>query len=359
MAITTLVFIFILMGGSGVNYLGQNDYVNYKIDYETASNQGLMDSKEIGYMLLLKFGNILNLDFFTFRLIILGICLIVIYFGVIKRYSYNSNYILLAYMLYPMIIDSEQFRNFIALTILLYGIRFLGSYKIKNKIKFLLTIIIASSIHVSFALYIVLLLVDLKNKKILVKGIALSALIFALIVFLNNNQIPFISSIQNLIGVDKFTSYTDKKTEYGFLIPFTLHTFNFLLALWAKNIIYNKVNSNITTYEQLNALQKERTGQSDISFINMIFYVNIIGFLFFPLFMTSLHFYRIVRNLMLLNFISYSIVSSYLKKDSALKLLFNLCILTSILMWLFLDLFITTSPERLIYQFFNRNYFLN
>src|SRR5665648_162205 len=146
----TLFSILLLVGGAGPDYIGQNDYINYETSYDKASSVGMFDNPQIGFTLLMKFGNLFNLDFLTFRIIVIGICSILIYKYVIKRYAYNYNYILFLYLVYPMIIDSEQLRNFIAMTTLLIGIRFLEKKSLKSSAKFLIFVVISASFHTTF-----------------------------------------------------------------------------------------------------------------------------------------------------------------------------------------------------------------
>lgn len=119
----------LLVGGAGPDYgvfeNSKSDYLNYEIAYDNVNNKNNFEDKEIGFLLLMRIGKLLNLNFFMFRIIILALCFLLIYKLVIKRYAYNYHYPILLYLLYPMIIDSEHFRNFIAMTIFLISIRYL------------------------------------------------------------------------------------------------------------------------------------------------------------------------------------------------------------------------------------------
>ena len=159
--ILSLLAIIMFSGGAGPEYSSFNhsrDYLNYQSMYERVESIGITDNPQMGFTLLMKLGNLLNLDFFKFRLIVITVCLILLYKLVIKRYSYNSNFIILMYMLYPMIIDSEHLRNFIAMTIFLISIRFLEKKSFVNNVKFLIMILLATSFHTAFFLYVFLVL---------------------------------------------------------------------------------------------------------------------------------------------------------------------------------------------------------
>jgi len=365
LTICTLVFIFLLIGGAGASYVGQNDYINYRISYDRVGVGDYFGNAEVGYVTLMKIGNFLQLDFFIFRLLITALCLFIIYYFIIKRYANNYNYVLLIYMIYPMTIDSEQFRNFIGLTILLFAIRFLENNSFKNKVKYIALVLIASSIHAGFFLYLVLLLVNTNNKNRLAKGIAIVTIVLCIIAFLNNNEIPFLNLFLSFLENEKVVRYLTTQTNYGFLIPFSLHTINFIMIFWARRIIIlseKKSTLNNMIYSEndcsVKTLRKDKK-ISDLMFINMIYWINIIGIVFFPLYMMSITLYRLSRNFLILNLIVYSIASGRFSNRNVTKFLFNLNVIISVIIWLIMDLYIKTSPERVLIPFFTKNIFFN
>ncbi|MBZ4644424.1 MAG: hypothetical protein JG767_2033 [Deferribacteraceae bacterium] len=360
LTIGTLITILLFISGAGPEYIGQNDYINYKIRYDSIGNVSLFESAQVGYTFLMKVGNLLNLDFFAFRMLVTAICLLLLYKTVIKRYAYNSNYILLMYMMYPMIIDSEHFRNFIAMTIFLVAIRFLERNLLKDKIKFLVLVLIAFSIHTAFIFYTPLIFVNANDKNRLVKGIATGTIFLTIVAFLNNNQVPFLQLILKFFDDEKVIRYLSSRTNFGFLIPVILHLISIILVYWSRKVIIRKnFKTNIMDElnDSINYNQKKRV--ADIEFINLVFWINIIGIVFFPLYMMSTTFYRLARNFLILNFIVYSIASNKLKRGSAYKLIFNSTVIASVTLWLVMDLIITTRPERVLIQFFTRNLFFN
>lgn len=357
LTLITLIAILLFMGGAGPGYTFLSDYDNYQRSYENIACSGLFDSSQVGYTILMKAGNLLGLDFFAFRIIVTGICLLVIY-QVIKRYSYNSNYILLLYMIYPMIIDSEHFRNFIAITVLLVAIRFLEKNLLKNKIKYLLLILIASTIHISFIFYIPLVFVNVNHKNKLIKGLAIGVGLLTVVAFLNNNQVPFVQSVINFIDNEKVQRYLGATTNFGFLIPVVLHLTSIILVFWSRRIIIRKdTNTMEEIGGKLYCNKKKRI--KDIEFGNLVFWINILGVIFFPLYIMNIQFYRLSRNFLILNFIVYSIASNKIKRGSVYKLIFNSTVITSVFLWLVIDLVVRIAPERLLIPFFFQHLFLN
>ncbi|MDK2934961.1 MAG: hypothetical protein PWP27_2771 [Clostridiales bacterium] len=363
LTIITLITILLFIGGAGPEYHSYNhsrDYINYEISYNNADFTGFFERPEIGYTLLMKVGNLINLDFFSFRMVITAICLLLIYQMVIKRYVYNSNYILLMYMMYPMIIDSEHFRNFIAMTVFLFSIRFLEKNLLKDKIKFLVLALIATSIHTAFIFYTPLIFVNVNDKNRLVKGIAIGTIFLTIVAFLNNNQVPFLQLILKFFDDEKVIRYLNSKTNFGFLIPVVLHLISIIIVAWSRKIVIRKnLKANMIDKSNYCIKDKKKIRVTDVEIINLIFWINIIGILFFPLFMMSITFYRLAKNLLILNFIVYSIASSKLKRGSVYKLIFNFMVIVSVIVWLISDLIITTSPERVLIPFFTQNLFFN
>jgi hypothetical protein len=360
-AILSLLAIILFIGGAGPQYNTFNhsrDYVNYEIVYGQIENVNITDSIQVGYTILMKIGNLISLDFFTFRLIVMVICVILLYKLVIKRYSYNSNLIILMYMLYPMIIDSEHFRNFIAMTIFLISIKFLEEKSFVGNIKFLFIILLASSFHTAFLLYAFLVFAHTRDRNRLAKLIAFFTITLSAVAIFNNNQIPLLNLIINFVDDDKINRYLNLRTNLGFLIPMSLHFSSIVLLYWAKKILNRKKLRNELAENSISNLQGNEL-INEIKFANLVFWLNIIGIAYFPFFIISIQFYRLVRNFLLLNFIVYSYALRSLKSGTVYKLIYNLSIVLSIILWIVLDLVIKTSPDRVLIPFFTQNFFFN
>jgi hypothetical protein len=354
----TMAGIILLIGGAGPNYSSFNhsrDYINYSISYANAEHINIFDNYNFGYNLLMKIGNLLNLDFFIFRLLIITICLILIYNFIIKKYSLNNHYVLLMYLAYPLIIDSEQLRNFIAMTLMFIALQYLKNKSFKNNVKYLLLILISSSFHFAFMLYSLFLLKGMKNRKLLIKLLIFTTLIFTFIAVINNNNIPFLNLIIGVIEDDKVIGYLTSKTNLGYLMPILLHSLSVLLLYWSSRIIKRK-STLICHNSKENLLNNI---QQELSYVDLVLWINIICILFFPLFIINLQFYRLIRNLLILNFVVYSIASYRLKLRTFYKFLFNTSVIISVALWFYLDLIIRTNPESVLIPFFTQNFFLN
>lgn len=354
----TFFSILLLAGGAGPNYVGQNDFINYKIRYEGISNVSIFSNSQVGYTLLMKMGKLLNLDFFTFRVVIIGLCLILIYKYVIKRYSYNHNYIILLYLVYPMMIDSEHLRNFIAMTVLLIGIRFLDNRSLKSSIQFLIIVLISASFHTAFLVYSSLLMLYVKNRRLLIKIIASITIIITIITIINNNNIPFLNTFLTIIENEKIIGYFSTKTNLGYLMPVLLQVTSIILLFWSKKILLRKKSTTSGEFAIKGNLLNQDINK-EINIADLILWINVIGIIFFPLFIMNLQFYRLIRNFLILNYTVYSLTSFRLKRKSLYRFLYNSSVVLSVILWFVFDLIIKTNPERIIIPFFTQNFFLN
>lgn len=355
LVVLTLLFIFLIMSGAGPFYSFEADYDNYYQNYYTVLDRGLLHGNQLGYAIIITIANIFGVPFYLFRLSIIAVCLGLLYQFVIKRYQVNANYILVLYMLYAIIIDSEQFRNWIALTILLCGLQFLETSLWKDKLKFIIIWLISITFHYSFVFYAPLLFVNGKNNNKWIKGLVSIALLLSLIIIANGNEIPFQQLIVDTVNNKKIELYLTTRTNYGFLIPAMMHLSSVFLAFWSRRVIHNKYYgrefkalSNDSNFFQEQAIKRE------LAISNIIFWVNVSMLMIFPLYLINVQFYRLMRSLLLITYIICAKASQHIIRRFP-NLLFNIMIVGSVFMWLFLDLIYRIEPERLLIPFFFEN----
>jgi len=353
--VITLAFLFLIISGAGPFYSFQADYDNYYSNYYTVMDRGLLDNNQIGYSFIMIIGNLLGIPFDMFRLLVIGACLWLLYHYVIKRYQVNVNYVLGLYMMYAVIMDSEQFRNWVALTILLSGLQFLESTRWADRIKFLIIWLISISFHYSFALYAPLLLVNNKKDNKWLKRLVMVSLFISIVIVLNGNKIPFQDLLTEFGGSRIIESYLTTQTNFGFLIPAITHGSSIFLAYWARKIIYSKyegVNFNILPssprYDEVSKIKRE------LSLANIVYWINVGMLIVFPLYIVNVQFYRLMRNLLLVTYVICAKATQHLIRRKHF-ILFNLVVGSSAIVWLYLDLVHRIAPERLLIPFFLEN----
>jgi len=336
----TMIFIILIMGWNAgtldnINYLSTYNNIRYEI-FATSSS-------DFGFIWLIKLGNKLGLDWFSFKFMMSILCVPLIY-STVRLFTKNANFVYFFYLMHSFFMDAEQFRNYIALAIFIYAFRFLLKDNMKSKILYVLFVLVATSIHSSFIVYLPLLLIRGSDKNKLVKGVAIFSLLLCLVTFLNGNRIPLIDNVLNYLqSIDtKAAMYLNSTTRYGFLIPFFLHTFNFI------TVYIGRKYANKCVTHSLNVEQKR--------YIDFIFWVNVFAFAFFPLYMQTTTFYRLSRNLILLNFIALSICNDTLGCEIKKKFYLNSLIYLNVSAWFIYDLLIRAN--EVLIPIFKQNLFL-
>ena len=289
----SFILIVFLMGGAGPSYVSANhsgDYGRYVDLYKKSLTMGLFEDLQIGYISLMKLGHIFKLDFMVLRLIVIAICYLLLYHFVIKKYSVNPHFIIIMYLIMPMIIDSEQFRNFIAMTILLIGITQLQKDTLKSKGIFLLFVILSASFHTVFLVYGLLIFATTKEKNTPALLIAGLALLVSAVAVLNGNEIPFLNSIVSpLFGDQRIVRYLTAKTNLGYIVPILLQGMSIVLLFWSKKILQRTTTKNIEFEPGLTTEQPDfklfgtliqKDPELIVKFTNLIFWVNILGVAF-------------------------------------------------------------------------------
>ncbi|MDF2927790.1 MAG: hypothetical protein K0Q75_28 [Anaerospora sp.] len=325
----TLLFIWILFWGNTSNA----DMDSYIRDYTYLQNGSSIDlyGTEPGFLLLMKLSIYLGFNYTTFLAILSAICYFLIH-RTVKQYTKNFNYVYLLYLFHPVFLDIVQLRNFITVSILVFAIPLLVEGTTKSKLKYLLLIAVASTVQNIAVLYAPFMLIGKSEKNKIVKYVAYFALCSSILIFIDGQEITFISEFVSIFTDNlRINRYLSGSGQLGFLIAWGIHIIYFTLIYWSRKII------NKNTVEQKNINQSKNN--KIIAFIDIIFWINVFAFAFFPLYMMNMAFYRIIRNLILLNAIVFSIASdSFPSGGKIQKLGFNFAVLLGSLIWFFYDI---------------------
>lgn len=160
-----LFFCTILMGLN--NTIADRE--NYFLLYDRISKGNFSaETVEIGFRYLIKVSSLLhiNKEWFYLGISFVTLCLLI---QVIQRYVSGVNYVVLLYVIFSFCIDAAQLRFMLAMAIILYSLKFLEDNNKKNFIKFIVMVILATSIHNSMLFFIFLLIhFFVHNKKRLI-----------------------------------------------------------------------------------------------------------------------------------------------------------------------------------------------
>lgn len=318
-----------------------NDLMNYEIEYNNFL-LGFSSNYEVGYVLLMTMGSYFTNDFYIFKSTVSGILLIFL-FNNIRKYSPNPHFIISFFSIYLLILSAEQFRYFIGFTIFSIGLtQLIFSEKKYKKIKFTILTLFASTMHISFLVYLLFLIINLKNKNIKKElFIGIFGLLFSVIVFLNGNKIPGVNSFIREFETEKISIYFNQSTNFGFLYVVILQAINILLSYFLYKFCTkneNDKNKKITS---------------------IIFKINILSTLFFPLIMTQITFYRLIRNLLIINYFAVGILFNNVQVPKLGKALYLFSTVFSIFLWIYFDLIIKTPAKALLIPFFEENIYFN
>ena len=170
------IWIYILLSG---NYENADTY-NYEVEYnENLTGFGFSVTGFWGYYFLNKLCQALSMSYYQSRFVayVIGFLALIM---AIDKMKINRYMTLVLYMLFPMLIDGTQTKNFIAMSLLTLAMTFLISGKKSDKIIFMVLIILAGGFHPIFYVYFPLVICDSKKVQTrFVLPIVLFSLIFA------------------------------------------------------------------------------------------------------------------------------------------------------------------------------------
>lgn len=333
----TNIYIFLLLFGAR----DRLDLKSYLIVYDLF--KGNISNPQILFYGLIRFFNYLNYSFFGFRGVFIVLCLLFIYIFA-KKISLNIHLVYASYMSYLIFLDYIQLRNFIASSIFYIALIFLIRQEKKWRIWYAFFITIAALIHSSFWIYFILLFIPTKegNYTKIVKTITIFALLFSIMAVFFRNYLSFISEAVSIVDSSKGSSYAARATNFGGLYFISLHIFiTFSIGQLLKNFdnfqyfqILSNYNVNISKIKQS---------------LKMIFLVDLFAFTLCPFVVFSITFYRLLRNLYLMNIIGFSL---YGLKN---RPIWVFILFTSyIALWAFVE-FNGINLERLILPLFETN----
>ncbi|WP_284036359.1 EpsG family protein [Neobacillus sp. 114] len=310
----SFLFLLLLFGGNTDN----PDRLGYLNNYISLSKGKPLYDFEFGFQLLNKLGLSLGLSYniLQFTIATIGLLLIV---NTIKYYRANISFVFILYLIYPFFIDVVQIRNFLAMSFIIYGSRFIISTQ-KNYLKYTIFVLLASAFHVTSLFYLFGLLTALKDNKKTMYTIIIASI---LSVFF----IPIILQILNgFIPSEKITAYffteTSLFTKCMVLVYFLT---SILLVLISRNIILNSNNENIC--DQNNKLSKTLINVIDP---NAILKLNIICLLTLYFVMNNLDFIRLYRNIFVINYLLFAVaLNSITKNYKYYILLFSILLFVS------------------------------
>lgn len=344
----SFLFLFLLMGGYRGSYstMGlSRDMYNYFHVFELIKNGGDISFIEPGYKLLvLLFTKVFKVDFLTFYAIIHFLCLFII-FKIGKKYAINRHVVITLFSLFMHIYSCEQFQNYIAVVIATMALCHL-IYREKEGIDFnyIIGIIIAALFHYTIILFLVFILGDIKNKKSLIRGIILFSIVLCTIGMITGFRIDLNSILSSFTIIDQVASRYYTSAHLGWLYGVLLQSSTILVAY----VNYRQIKS-------LSIDDKNKDLRTKVA-IERLLWIDILGIVFFPIYMINTQIIRLARGLLLVNFIGCASIVSYLplKKRTNIMIFYMLwCIAYGCIYFVFLN----GTVESILLPFFQKNAF--
>lgn len=340
-----LMFILLLFGLNN-HHLGYSsyynmDFSNYYSLYNSQYEQLKVRNVEFGFFFLIKFCKFIGLNFTEFRLFVgcLGYSLLLF---VIQKFSYNKNYVLLLYLIFPFINDVIQIRNFLAMSVIVFSISLLingGKYRL---LLYPLGIAVACSIHKGSFFFFIVIVLNVFSIEVLAKIIViilppLVALCFT--TFYRN-------FIQLITDDPKILFYFSRQTTFGLIVVFgILFLFFFSFYVSYKECVSRKRSEF--------DIEKEHFARQ-ARFYKIMLKINLIMLLIAPLIVHDLNYIRIYRNILPLNYIIMVDAISQSNKNRKIIYIYGLSIFLGV-MFIF---FYASHYTEQIFPVFNDNYIL-
>lgn len=246
---------------------------------------------EPGFSLLCNLGVKLGLEFDSFRSIIIAISFLLSFFA-LKRLNINRNIAFSLYAITSMTLDFIQLRNLFAFAIVLFSLPWLFESNVNyrfGKIKYLIGVFIAISIHTVSIIYLLCLLYGHEGKKYRKHKLLSTIFIFTLFGSALMKTSP---SLFNLVvryvfsfNEQKGAAYTLSSLQWGFIL------------FWLPELIFIAISFYIKR-----RYEKEEGDSKLEATANRFLWINICIACAFPLCIININFFRIFRNFAIINY---------------------------------------------------------
>lgn len=341
-----VILLCVLMGANTQN----PDIENYISGFNTERI-----GPDFGYSILVHFFYFMGFDYESFRLIISVFGILLIH-QTVKKFIINKSAFYLLYFIYPFMIDIVQIRNFLVMSILIYAVPCLLTQKYRDYIKFVVYILIASTIQLTAIIYLPIVFLAKAKKNMLIRSILFFNILGFIIIVANKDLFILITNqITFMLGEydNRITKYGFIQTNYGFLLPWAVQLTNFFLVTWARKIYSKRLrNEDRSLIGEGNKKFPNKDESIKEKYILLIYWINVYAFLFLPFYVFQMTFSRFIRNIIPLNLMVFLIAkkrnNNYL--FGIIYLSYHIFILCSYLYWVY--------PNIDINDFFEYNWLI-
>lgn len=292
LVILQFLFMFIIFSFS----YQRADIGNYTRLYTYINDSYSRNTGFEGYVLLNRFFSNIGIDFQGF-LIILGLILLTAICYIFLKFSKRPALCGSLYMMSPFFSDVAQIRNFIVIVMVSTSLLLLFSNSKWKKLFYVIMIIIASTIQSVALFYLLFIFIDSKFMKKIMSNLILILTIATLTLLIFPYVLPYLPSF---LPISKLYSYTsDIGSDVRGITTIIILLFLYYLVQVSVNKIKNNDNLKGTwIYEN----------SVNILMINAITLISV------PFLLYDFQFYRLLRNLLPINYILISYCMKTKKK---------------------------------------------
>lgn len=332
-----LLIMVIIMGGSIEN---PDTGVYYDLYYAEE-----LFTKDILFGVLMAFFKWCGLNVDEFRLVICLIALCLLY-TVVFRFTQSPFIFTALYISYQFFYDVVQLRNFLGISVMVFGLAlFYGGSRKQKFISLLLMVcsILIQKTHLVIPVFMVVTYLIKKSKAI--KYIVIAGSIGFGILCLSNSVMDMVSYILNNIELSGLSSFTERVTNLGWMISWVIHFANCAILYYIKTIMFSKLDDK------------------QYSFMNAIYYINLSGTICLFLYIINPTFGRILRNITILDFLIISYYfSKYLRyfnvKNRNMELILEVATISIYCIVLFVLIHVYSNTLEWIADIFQYNWIL-
>lgn len=272
----------------GWNY-DNSDYSTYQNIYiDSIFYLGFVD---IGYLFLCEMFDFLGCDYASFRIITSGIVMI-IYVYILLKYASFSSCVASCYLAFIFILDVTQIRNLIAFSFVFLGFSILLFGSKKVKLKYILCVLLASTIHISSIFYLVFF--DINRKKYNIYWFGLFFI----------TEVLIVKTLPILFGGYVESKFKDYTFETSLLTIFLASLVQFF------NVYYIYIVG-----------KSREIKHSNINYIDSFYNLNLLLLFMIPFYFDSLTYMRIFRNIAVLNFLYITNILSLHKSNNYVRMI--------------------------------------
>ncbi len=343
--LTFLLLLFLMCGTTGLHDGTANDLENYRIQYESED----LSKNENFFLYYLFFfammlGQLLDLSFTVWWALMTAGSLILLAFAM-KKHNINPHGFLLFFMAYYAMVFYWWLKLYYGMVFFFLGFGYLLQGGNKNKLRYILFTCVAGGFHVMYYPFLIFALINMqsvrsKRGNAILKLICLGAVILSVILRATGTANSVIGQMVYFLSSDKVDGYMEQSTNLGFYIPVAIQ----LLCLF-----------HVWRYREIRTGRRlALTGEEDER-ANILFMTGILTILFYPLFMISVTFIRLLSAYSLTAICYTCTIQQGMNLQTRKKVLFTGSIIVGA--YYIHSFIINNWWERLVIPFFTSRYF--